>query len=260
MVSGYWPMRGELDPRPALLALAAAGHPLCLPVVAGKGQAPDFPGLDAGRGPGAGGLRRRGAGAREPAPAAVAACWCRCWPSTGAATAWATAGASTTGPWRRCAAPGRSPRSGWPSPGRKSRQVPAEATDERLDWIVTEREALSLRAAAAERLMRLLFCGDINGRSGREVLAEHLPRLRDKLALDFVIVNGENAAGGFGITEKVCQRDPRPGRGRHHRRQSLLGPAGGPDLHRPRAAPAAAAELPAGHAGPRRRGLQDRRR
>ena len=53
--------------------------------------------------------------------------------------------------------------------------------------------------------MRLLFCGDINGRSGREVLAEHLPRLREKLALDFVIVNGENAAGGFGITEKVCQ-------------------------------------------------------
>ncbi len=53
--------------------------------------------------------------------------------------------------------------------------------------------------------MKILFCGDVNGRSGREVLAEHLPRLRRKLGLDFVIANGENAAGGFGITEKVCQ-------------------------------------------------------
>ncbi|MDJ0942506.1 MAG: TIGR00282 family metallophosphoesterase [Kiloniellales bacterium] len=53
--------------------------------------------------------------------------------------------------------------------------------------------------------MRILFCGDVNGRSGREVVAEHLPRLRRKLDLDFVIANGENAAGGFGITEKVCQ-------------------------------------------------------
>ncbi len=53
--------------------------------------------------------------------------------------------------------------------------------------------------------MRILFCGDVNGRSGREVVAEHLPRLRRKLNLDFVIANGENAAGGFGITEKVCQ-------------------------------------------------------
>jgi 2',3'-cyclic-nucleotide 2'-phosphodiesterase len=52
--------------------------------------------------------------------------------------------------------------------------------------------------------MRLLFCGDLVGRSGRDVVREHLPRLRQELALDFVIVNGENAAGGFGITEKIC--------------------------------------------------------
>ncbi|MGH6934231.1 MAG: TIGR00282 family metallophosphoesterase [Dongiaceae bacterium] len=52
--------------------------------------------------------------------------------------------------------------------------------------------------------MRLLFCGDIVGRSGREVVCEHLPRLRRELALDYVAVNGENAAGGFGITEKIC--------------------------------------------------------
>ncbi len=52
--------------------------------------------------------------------------------------------------------------------------------------------------------MRLLFCGDIVGRSGREVVCENLPRLRKELALDFGIANGENAAGGFGITEKIC--------------------------------------------------------
>jgi metallophosphoesterase (TIGR00282 family) len=52
--------------------------------------------------------------------------------------------------------------------------------------------------------MRLLFLGDVVGRSGREAVVEHLPRLRRELALDFVVVNGENAAGGFGITEKIC--------------------------------------------------------
>jgi metallophosphoesterase (TIGR00282 family) len=53
--------------------------------------------------------------------------------------------------------------------------------------------------------MRLLFCGDVMGRSGREVVIGHLPRLRRDLALDFVVVNGENAAHGFGITEEICR-------------------------------------------------------
>ncbi len=52
--------------------------------------------------------------------------------------------------------------------------------------------------------MRLLFCGDIVGRPGREAVTSRLPGLREALALDFVIVNGENAAGGFGITAKIC--------------------------------------------------------
>ncbi len=54
--------------------------------------------------------------------------------------------------------------------------------------------------------MRLLFCGDIVGRSGREAVTGRLPRLREELALDFVIANGENAAGGFGITGKICDQ------------------------------------------------------
>ncbi len=52
--------------------------------------------------------------------------------------------------------------------------------------------------------MRLLFCGDIVGRPGREAVTGRLPRLRKTLKLDFVIANGENAAGGFGITGKIC--------------------------------------------------------
>jgi 2',3'-cyclic-nucleotide 2'-phosphodiesterase len=53
--------------------------------------------------------------------------------------------------------------------------------------------------------MRLLFLGDIVGRSGRNAVCEKLPSLRERLAADFVIVNGENAAGGFGITETIYQ-------------------------------------------------------
>jgi metallophosphoesterase (TIGR00282 family) len=54
--------------------------------------------------------------------------------------------------------------------------------------------------------VRILFCGDLVGRAGRAVVTEVLPRLRRDLALDFVVVNGENAAGGFGITEQICQQ------------------------------------------------------
>ncbi len=51
--------------------------------------------------------------------------------------------------------------------------------------------------------MRLLFLGDIVGRSGRQAVLEALPGLRRRYALDFVAINGENAAGGFGITEAI---------------------------------------------------------
>ena len=53
--------------------------------------------------------------------------------------------------------------------------------------------------------MRLLFCGDVVGRAGRKALVDRLPALRAELALDAVIVNGENAAGGFGLTPTICQ-------------------------------------------------------
>jgi metallophosphoesterase (TIGR00282 family) len=53
--------------------------------------------------------------------------------------------------------------------------------------------------------MKILMCGDVMARSGRDVVAEHLPHLRESLGLDFVLVNGENAAGGFGITGEICR-------------------------------------------------------
>ncbi|MTJ80135.1 MAG: YmdB family metallophosphoesterase [Telmatospirillum sp.] len=53
--------------------------------------------------------------------------------------------------------------------------------------------------------MRLLFGGDVLGRSGRDAVLEAVPDLRRRLQLDFVVVNGENAAHGFGITPKICE-------------------------------------------------------
>ena len=53
--------------------------------------------------------------------------------------------------------------------------------------------------------MNILFCGDVVGRAGREVVTQHLPHLKKQLQLDFIIVNGENAANGFGITKEICE-------------------------------------------------------
>ena len=52
--------------------------------------------------------------------------------------------------------------------------------------------------------MRILFVGDVVGRSGRAVLLAELPKLRSALALDAVIVNAENAAGGYGLTAAIA--------------------------------------------------------
>ena len=53
--------------------------------------------------------------------------------------------------------------------------------------------------------MRIAFFGDVVGRAGREALAEYLPGLRRQLDLEFVIVNAENASGGFGISENSAR-------------------------------------------------------
>ncbi len=53
--------------------------------------------------------------------------------------------------------------------------------------------------------MKVLFIGDIVGNAGRKTLREGLLKLVEKLKIDFVIANAENAAGGFGITRDVAE-------------------------------------------------------
>jgi hypothetical protein len=51
--------------------------------------------------------------------------------------------------------------------------------------------------------LRILFIGDVVGRSGRDAIMEHLPKAIADWKLDLTVVNGENSAGGFGITEAI---------------------------------------------------------
>jgi len=52
--------------------------------------------------------------------------------------------------------------------------------------------------------MKILFLGDIVGRSGRDEVIAQVKRLRKESAFDFIMVNGDNAAGGFGINRNIC--------------------------------------------------------
>ena len=50
----------------------------------------------------------------------------------------------------------------------------------------------------------ILFCGDVVGRSGRDAISRYLPEIHTNMDIEFTIVNGENAAAGFGITPEIC--------------------------------------------------------
>lgn len=52
--------------------------------------------------------------------------------------------------------------------------------------------------------LRILFLGDVFGEPGRRAVAELLPVLKERFQADFIIINGENAAGGRGLTPKLC--------------------------------------------------------
>jgi len=52
--------------------------------------------------------------------------------------------------------------------------------------------------------LNVLFCGDVVGRAGRDAVKAYLPGLRRDLAVDVAIVNAENAAAGFGLTERLA--------------------------------------------------------
>jgi metallophosphoesterase (TIGR00282 family) len=58
---------------------------------------------------------------------------------------------------------------------------------------------------AESRAVKLLFVGDVVGGLGRRTLASLLPGIREEHRPDFVVVNGENAAGGIGITQKTAR-------------------------------------------------------
>ena len=54
--------------------------------------------------------------------------------------------------------------------------------------------------------MKLIYLGDVVGKAGRKAVIDHIPELQDRFEPDFVILNGENAAHGFGITSKICKQ------------------------------------------------------
>ncbi|MCP4394736.1 MAG: TIGR00282 family metallophosphoesterase [Alphaproteobacteria bacterium] len=54
--------------------------------------------------------------------------------------------------------------------------------------------------------MKILFCGDVVGRAGREVILQQIPKIKEMHSIDAVVTNGENAAHGFGITSKICNQ------------------------------------------------------
>lgn len=59
--------------------------------------------------------------------------------------------------------------------------------------------------AAPKKPLNILFLGDVVGKPGRQAIEKFLPKLKKDLAIDFVVCNAENAAGGFGVTPQVCK-------------------------------------------------------
>ena len=206
IVSGYWPLADEFDPRPAMVRLAGLGHPLALPrVQGGAGRWPSTPGE-----PGdpllAGPFQ-----VMEPSPERR---WSTPHPARPAARVRPGGrrlgyGAGYYDMVLRdlCARGPRRSRSASAFAVQEVAEVPTGPRDQMLDAVVTEQACIvAPRTRALDgSAMRLLFCGDVVGRAGRKVLLERLPKLRAELALDAVIVNGENAAGGFGLTPAICQ-------------------------------------------------------
>jgi len=60
-------------------------------------------------------------------------------------------------------------------------------------------------------MLKVLFTGDIVGKPGRDFVVQRLAGVREELELDLVIANGENSAGGAGITKNICEELTRAG-------------------------------------------------
>src|SRR5262245_41506898 len=107
------------------------------------------------------------------------------------------AAGSTTARWRASGRASRSPQSASPTTGSGSTPFPISTMTNGSTGCSPPQD----RSGASP--MRLLFLGDVVGRSGRQAVVAKLPGLRARYKLDFVAVNAENAAGGFGITEAI---------------------------------------------------------
>ena len=86
--------------------------------------------------------------------------------------------------------------------GQEMDNLPMKPHDQPLDGVLTE---AGYRSAKRTSECDWLSSATWSGKSGRDGLADHLPGLRRDLELDFVVVNAENAAGGFGITENTAR-------------------------------------------------------
>lgn len=53
--------------------------------------------------------------------------------------------------------------------------------------------------------VKIIYCGDVVGRSGREAVLNNLEKLRENYKPDVIVVNVENAAHGFGVTPGICR-------------------------------------------------------
>lgn len=62
-----------------------------------------------------------------------------------------------------------------------------------------------INSSIEDNMINILFCGDVVGRSGRDAVLKYVPKLRHDLDIHHIILNGENAAHGFGITRGICE-------------------------------------------------------
>ena len=74
----------------------------------------------------------------------------------------------------------------------------------KVQYIHGNRYGVELRVIGG--CVKILFVGDVYGRPGRRAAALLVPRLIEDCGVDFCIINGENAAGGFGLTEKIGKK------------------------------------------------------
>lgn len=72
--------------------------------------------------------------------------------------------------------------------------------------LISQEQAVetSDQTTAAPATLRILFLGDIFGEPGRKAVVDLIPKLKERHDIDFIIVNGENSAGGRGITPKIA--------------------------------------------------------